>query len=422
MKMNKTLTLPTLGSVIQARKSIESIVNYTPLQYNARLSEKFDAHIYLKREDLQPVRSYKLRGAYHKIKTLFSEGRTSEGIVCASAGNHAQGVAFSCKQLQIKGTIFMPVTTPKQKLEQVEMFGGHFVDIKLFGDTFDASKKAALDYAKTSGAAFVHPFDDVQIIEGQATVALEILEQKKEATDFVFIPIGGGGLASGISTVFKQLSAETQLIGVEPKGAPSMKTSIENKINTELTEIDSFVDGAAVKKVGDLTFEICRNTLSGCISVDEGKICETILQLYNKDAIVLEPAGALSISALEQYKTQIRGKSVVCIVSGSNNDITRMEEIKERALLYNGLKHYFMVKFPQRPGALKDFVLNVLGTNDDITHFEYTKKNSRETALAIVGIELSDPSDFEGLRQRMQNLDYFESYLNENPDVLNMLV
>ncbi len=420
--MNKTLTLPTLESVIQARKSIENVVNYTPLQYSTRLSEKFDAHIYLKREDLQPVRSYKLRGAYHKIKTLFSKGRTSEGIVCASAGNHAQGVAFSCKQLQIKGTIFMPVTTPKQKLEQVEMFGGHFVDIKLFGDTFDASKKAALDFAETSGAAFIHPFDDVQIIEGQATVALEILEQKKEATDFVFIPIGGGGLASGISTVFKELSAETQLIGVEPKGAPSMKTSIENKINTELTEIDSFVDGAAVKKVGDLTFEICRNTLSGCISVDEGKICETILQLYNKEAIVLEPAGALSISALEQYKTQIRGKSVVCIVSGSNNDITRMEEIKERALLYNGLKHYFMVKFPQRPGALKDFVLNVLGTNDDITHFEYTKKNSRETALAIVGIELSDPSDFEGLRQRMQNLDYFESYLNENPDVLNMLV
>ncbi|SIT08556.1 L-threonine ammonia-lyase [Chryseobacterium gambrini] len=420
--MNKTLTLPTLESVIQARKSIENVVNYTPLQYNARLSKKFDAHIYLKREDLQPVRSYKLRGAYHKIKTLFNEGRTSEGIVCASAGNHAQGVAFSCKQLKIKGTIFMPVTTPKQKLEQVEMFGGHFVDIKLFGDTFDASKKAALDFAETSGAAFIHPFDDVQIIEGQATVALEILEQKKEATDFVFIPIGGGGLASGISTVFKQLSAETQLIGVEPKGAPSMKVSIENKINTELTEIDSFVDGAAVKKVGDLTFEICRNTLSGCISVDEGKICETILQLYNKDAIVLEPAGALSISALEQYKTQIRGKNVVCIVSGSNNDITRMEEIKERALLYNGLKHYFMVKFPQRPGALKDFVLNVLGTNDDITHFEYTKKNSRETALAIVGIELSDPSDFEGLRQRMQNLDYFESYLNENPDILNMLV
>lgn len=420
--MNNTLTFPTLESIIQARKSIENVVNYTPLQYSTRLSEKFGAHIYLKREDLQPVRSYKLRGAYHKIKSLFSEGKISEGIVCASAGNHAQGVAFSCKQLQIKGTIFMPVTTPKQKLEQVEMFGGHFVEIKLFGDTFDASKNAALDFAETSGAAFIHPFDDVQIIEGQATVALEILEQQKEATDFVFIPIGGGGLASGISLVFKELSAETKLIGVEPKGAPSMKISIENKINTELSEIDSFVDGAAVKKVGDFTFEICRNTLSECISVDEGKVCETILQLYNKDAVVLEPAGALSISALDQYQSRIKGKNVVCIVSGSNNDITRMEEIKERALLYKGLKHYFMVKFPQRPGSLKDFVLNVLGVNDDITHFEYTKKNSRETALAIVGIELSDPSDFEGLRHRMQALDYFESYLNENPDVLNMLV
>lgn len=420
--MNNTLTFPTLESIIQARKSIENVVNYTPLQYSTRLSEKFGAHIYLKREDLQPVRSYKLRGAYHKIKSLFSEGKTSEGIVCASAGNHAQGVAFSCKQLQIKGTIFMPVTTPKQKLEQVEMFGGHFVEIKLFGDTFDASKNAAVDFAETSGAAFIHPFDDVQIIEGQATVALEILEQQKEATDFVFIPIGGGGLASGISLVFKELSAETKLIGVEPKGAPSMKISIENKINTELSEIDSFVDGAAVKKVGDFTFEICRNTLSECISVDEGKVCETILQLYNKDAVVLEPAGALSISALDQYQSRIKGKNVVCIVSGSNNDITRMEEIKERALLYKGLKHYFMVKFPQRPGSLKDFVLNVLGVNDDITHFEYTKKNSRETALAIVGIELSDPSDFEGLRHRMQALDYFESYLNENPDVLNMLV
>lgn len=420
--MNNTLTFPTLESIIHAGKSIENVVNYTPLQYNARLSEKFGAHIYLKREDLQPVRSYKLRGAYHKIKSLFNEGKTSEGIVCASAGNHAQGVAFSCKQLQIKGTIFMPVTTPKQKLEQVEMFGGHFVEIKLFGDTFDASKNAALDFAETFGAAFIHPFDDVQIIEGQATVALEILGQQKEAMDFVFIPIGGGGLASGISTVFKELSAETRLIGVEPKGAPSMKISIENKINTELPEIDRFVDGAAVKKVGDLTFEICRNTLSECISVDEGKICNTILQLYNKDAVVLEPAGALSISALDQFRNRIKGKNVVCIVSGSNNDITRMEEIKERALLYNRLKHYFMVKFPQRPGALKDFVLNVLGVNDDITHFEYTKKNSRETALAIVGIELSDPSDFEGLRQRMQALDYLESYLNENPDVLNMLV
>lgn len=420
--MNETLTFPNLEAVKEARKNIEDVVNYTPLQYNQRLSEKYGAHIFLKREDLQPVRSYKLRGAYNKIKSLFDQGEISTGIVCASAGNHAQGVAFSCRQLQIKGTVFMPVTTPKQKLEQVEMFGGSFVEIRLVGDTFDASKNAALDFAKAFGAAFIHPFDDVQIIEGQGTLALEILEQQKETLDYIFMPIGGGGLASGIATVFQELSKDTQLIGVEPKGAPSMKISIDNNLNTELPEVDGFVDGAAVKRVGDLTFEICKNALSGCIPVDEGRVCDTILQLYNKDAIVLEPAGALSISALEQYRNQIKGKNVVCIVSGSNNDITRMEEIKERALLYNGLKHYFMVKFPQRPGSLKDFVLNVLGPNDDITHFEYTKKNSRETALAIVGIELPDPSEFSGLQQRMQELGYFKSYLNDNPDILNMMV
>lgn len=420
--MNETLTFPNLEAVKEAKKNIEDVVNYTPLQYNQRLSEKYGAHIFLKREDLQPVRSYKLRGAYNKIKSLFEQGEISSGIVCASAGNHAQGVAFSCRQLQIKGTVFMPVTTPKQKLEQVEMFGGSFVEIRLVGDTFDASKNAALDFAEAFGAAFIHPFDDAQIIEGQGTLALEILEQQKETMDYIFMPIGGGGLASGIATVFQELSKDTQLIGVEPKGAPSMKISIDNNLNTELPEVDGFVDGAAVKRVGDLTFEICKNALSGCIPVDEGRVCDTILQLYNKDAIVLEPAGALSISGLEQYRNQIKGKNVVCIVSGSNNDITRMEEIKERALLYNGLKHYFMVKFPQRPGSLKDFVLNVLGPNDDITHFEYTKKNSRETALAIVGIELPHPSEFSGLQQRMQELGYFKSYLNDNPDILNMMV
>ena len=420
--MNETVMLPTLEAVKKARKSIENVVNCTPLQYSQRLSEKFGARIFLKREDLQPVRSYKLRGAYNKINSLFLEGKTSKGIVCASAGNHAQGVAFSCRQLGIRGTIFMPVTTPRQKLEQVEMFGGSAVEIRLVGDTFDASKKAALEFAALSGAAFIHPFDDVRIIEGQATLALEILEQEDALIDFVFIPIGGGGLASGIATVFKALSPETLLIGAEPAGAASMKISIANKANTELPEIDSFVDGAAVKRVGDLNFEICREALHDCIAVEEGRICDTILQMYNRDAIVLEPAGALSISALDHYKDQIRGKNVVCIVSGSNNDITRMEEIKERALLYKGLKHYFMVKFPQRPGALKDFVLHVPGAGDDITHFEYTKKNSRETALAVVGIELADPSGFNGLKTRMQELGYFESYLNDNPDVLNMLV
>ncbi len=411
-----------LKGVFDASENIKHVVKVTPLQESRRLSKDWNSKIYLKREDLQPVRSYKLRGAYNKIKNLFAEGKTTKGVVCASAGNHAQGVAFACHELQIQGVIFMPITTPKQKLEQVQMFGGDFVEVKLVGDTFDASKLEAIEYGEKIGAAFIHPFDDPQIIEGQATVALEILEQTDEKIDYVFVPIGGGGLAAGIISVFSELSPDTKIIGVEPKGAASMKASLEAGHTVELSAIDKFVDGAAVQKVGDLTFEICKAHLADCITVDEGKICETILEMYNKDAIVLEPAGALSISALEQYQDKIKGKNVVCIVSGSNNDITRMEEIKERAMLYKGVKHYFMVKFPQRPGSLKEFVLHVLGSTDDITFFEYTKKNSRETASAIVGIELAEPADFEGLMQRMKDRGYFESYLNDNPNILNIFV
>ncbi len=420
--MKEVLRFPTVEDVRKARENIKNAVYTTPLQENHRLSEKFGAKIFLKREDLQPVRSYKLRGAYHKIKSLYKEGQTGNGVVCASAGNHAQGVALACKELQINGVIYMPITTPKQKLEQVEMFGGKFVEIRLVGDTFDASKIAAMKFSLQNNSAFIHPFDDPQIIEGQGTLALEILEQTDAKIDYVFIPVGGGGLASGISSVFSQLSPNTKLIAVEPKGAASLQTSIKAGVNTELSKIDKFVDGAAVQKVGDFTFEICQKFLSDFITVDEGKVCDTILQLYNKDAMVLEPAGALSISALEQYANKIKGKNVVCIVSGSNNDITRMEEIKERALLYKGLKHYFLVKFPQRPGALKEFVLHVLGEKDDIAFFEYTKKNSRETAMATVGIELVDHSDFDGLVGRMKKRGYFESYLNDNPNILNVLV
>ncbi len=413
---------PTIESVFDARKNIEKVVKTTPLQENYRLSKEFGAKIFLKREDLQPVRSYKLRGAYHKIKTLFEEGKSTQGVVCASAGNHAQGVALACNDLEILGTIFMPITTPKQKLEQVEMFGGEFVKIILIGDTFDASKDAAIEFCKENRSQFIHPFDDLQIIEGQATVALEILEQATEKIDFVFIPVGGGGLASGVVSVFSQLSPETKLIIVEPKGAASMKEAIKLGYNVELPLIDKFVDGAAVKQVGDLTFQICKDRIKDCLAIDEGKVCDTILEMYNKDAIVLEPAGALSIAALEQYKQQIKNKNIVCIISGSNNDITRMEEIKERAMLYKGMKHYFLVKFPQRPGSLKEFVLHVLGENDDITFFEYTKKNSRETAIATVGIELVNNADFDGLMLRMKERGYFESYLNQNPEILNILI
>ena len=420
--MKDTVKFPTLEAIKIAKKNIENVVVTTPLQESFRLSQNFDAQIYLKREDLQPVRSYKLRGAFNKIKNLFEEGKTENGVVCASAGNHAQGVALACSNLKIKGVIFMPITTPKQKLEQVKMFGGKYAQIMLKGDTFDASKIAAMKYSLENNVEFIHPFDDPQIIEGQATVALEILEQSSEPIDYVFVPIGGGGLASGIVSVFSELSPKTKIISVEPKGAASMKNSIEKGQNIELSYIDKFVDGAAVQKVGDLTFEICKNYLSDCLSVDEGKVCDVILEMYNKDALVLEPAGALSISALEQYKEEIKGKNVVCIISGSNNDITRMEEIKERAMLYKGLKHYFLVKFPQRPGSLKEFVLHVLGPSDDIAFFEYTKRNSRETALATVGIELSCATDFQGLVERMKKLGYFESYLNDNPQILNLLV
>ena len=420
--MKENTAYLTIDSINTARKKIASAAKTTPLQESFRLSRVYDAHVYLKREDLQPVRSYKLRGAYHKIKSLFDAGKTNDGVVCASAGNHAQGVAYACNELEINGVIFMPITTPKQKLEQVEMFGGDFVKIKLVGDTFDASKNAAIEYSEKNGAQFIHPFDDPQIIEGQATLAMEILEQAEGKIDYIFVPVGGGGLLSGVVTVFSTLSPETKIIGVEPKGAASMKAALDAGTNVELASIDKFVDGAAVQKVGDLTFEICKNSLADCISVDEGKVCETILEMYNKDAIVLEPAGALSISTLEQYQEEIKGKNVVCIVSGSNNDITRMEEIKERALLYKGVKHYFLVKFPQRPGSLKEFVLDVLGANDDIAFFEYIKKNSRETALATVGIELADASDYEGLVKRMKERGYFEAYLNNAPNILNLLV
>lgn len=419
---SKTISFPSLHAIKEARKTLENIVNTTPLQKSFRLSKQIEADIFLKREDMQPVRSYKIRGAYNKMYTLYKNHQVGKGIVCASAGNHAQGVAFACRKLKISGIIFMPVTTPKQKLEQVAMFGEKYVDIRLIGDTFDDSKKAAIEYSGHSGAEFIHPFDDVEIIEGQATLAMEVLEQAEKKIDFIFVPLGGGGLAAGVVTVFSILSPDTKIIIIEPKGAASMKASLEAGVNTELPHIDKFVDGAAVQKVGDLTFEICKDHIHDCIAVDEGKICETLLELYNKDAMVLEPAGALTIAALELYKKEIAGKNVVCIVSGSNNDITRTEEIKERAMLYKGLKHYFIVKFPQRPGALKEFVLSVLGKSDDITFFEYTKRNSRETASAIVGIEVPSFSDFEELLDRMKKAGYYESYLNDSPNMMNILI
>ncbi len=421
MNKEKQIYFPSINNIKAAADTIKKVSAVTSLTPSFRYSEYFKANVLFKREDLQQVRSYKIRGAYNKISSL-SSAQSKNGVVCASAGNHAQGVALSCKLLQIKGTIYMPVPTPNQKIEQVKMFGGDYINIKLEGDTFDDAYYAATEECEQLNKTFIHPFNDEKVIEGQATIGLEILEQTDVPIDYVFLAVGGGGLAAGLSTVFKQLSPNTKIIGVEPEGAPSMSVSIKNNKNTTLDQIEKFIDGAAVKRVGDLTFAICKENLHNMITVSEGKVCETILELYNKDAIVVEPAGALSISALDFYADEIKGKNVVCIVSGSNNDITRTAEIKERALLYANLKHYFILKFPQRAGALKDFVVHILGENDDITYFQYAKKTNRENGSAVVGIELKSANDLEPLIVRMKSYKFYGDYLNDKPDLFQFLV
>lgn len=412
---------PHIEDIRKAASNIQQVTDVTPLMRNIRLSKYYGAHIFLKREDLHRVRSYKIRGAFNKISTL-SKNQMEKGVVCASAGNHAQGVAFACSHLGIRATIYMPMVTPNQKVEQTKMFGGEWVTIVLEGDTFDDASKAATVFCKENEMTFIHPFDDPKIIEGQATVGLELIEQAGTPLDYVFVAVGGGGLASGLIATFKELSPHTKIIGVEPGGAPSMKTSMENNKNVTLSEIDRFVDGAAVKRVGDHTFAICNDHLAKMETVAEGKVCQTILDLYNRDAIVVEPAGALSIAILDRFSEEIKGKNVACIIGGSNNDIARTAEIKERALLYSNLKHYFIVRFPQRPGALKEFVVHILGPSDDIAHFEYSKKSSRENASAVVGIELKDPGDLEALVDRMKANNFYGDYLNDKPDLFQYLI
>lgn len=410
-----------LDFIKNAAKNLKGVALHTPTTKNENLSNQFSANIFLKREDLQPVRSYKLRGAYNKICTLSQEEK-KRGVVCASAGNHAQGVAYACKKLNIKAIIYMPITTPTQKVKQVRLFGKENVEVILKGDTFDDAYMEAINYCNLSNSVFIHPFDDEMVIAGQGTIGLEILEDIENPIDFLFFPIGGGGLAAGIASVFKQISPQTKLIGVEPKGAASMKTSLHNGENTILDHIDKFVDGAAVKRVGDKTFRICKELLDDIILVPEGKVCTTIMQLYNEEAIVVEPAGALSISALDLYRDKIKGKNVVCVLSGSNNDMTRSEETKERSLLYEGLKHYFLVNFSQRPGALKEFVNDVLGKDDDITYFQFTKKNNCEEGPAVVGIELKLKNDLMLIEDRMKDKKINFQYLNEHKDLFTHLI
>lgn len=399
---------------------LKKVVNRTPLMYNHNLSRRYNCKVFLKREDLQIARSYKLRGAYNMISGL-SEDQKRRGVVCASAGNHAQGFAYSCKKLGIRGVVFMPVITPRQKITQTQMFGEDSIEIILTGDTFDDCAAAAKAYTAEHDMVFVPPFDDYSIIEGQGTVAVEILEDNTDI-DYVFIPLGGGGLCAGMGAYFKTYSPGTKIIGVEPQGAPSMKAALEAGHPVILDEIDRFVDGAAVKRIGDLTYEICSTVLDDMLAVPEGRVCTTILKLYNEDAIVAEPAGALSIAALENYASQIKGKNVVCVVSGGNNDIDRMPEIKERSLQFEGLKHYFLISFAQRPGALREFVNNVLGPTDDITRFEYMQKTNKEAGPALVGIELQKRTDYISLIERMKKSQIIYSEINSNDKLFGYLI
>jgi len=403
-----------------AAKRLQQVVTRTELQLNRSLSRKYQCNVYLKREDLQIVRSYKLRGAYNMMSTL-DKDLLQRGVVCASAGNHAQGFAFSCKKLNVKGVVFMPIITPKQKVTQTKMFGEHFIEVKLVGDTFDDCAAAAKKYTIENELTFIPPFDDHRIIEGQATVGLEIMEDLSDI-DYLFAPVGGGGLVAGVGSYFKTYSPNTKIIGVEPEGAPSMKEALKNGAPVTLHSIDRFVDGAAVKRVGDVTFKICKEVLDEMHLVPEGRICSTILKLYNEDAIVVEPAGALSITALDDYADRIKGKNVVCIVSGSNNDIDRMPEIKERSLQYEGLKHYLLVNFAQRPGALKEFVSDVLGPTDDITRFEYMQKTNKESGPALIGIELKSPEDYVLLLQNLKRLHMNYTELNKDDTLFGYLV
>lgn len=405
---------------VTAAHRLKKVVTRTPLVFNQNLSKKFDCNIFLKREDLQIVRSYKLRGAYNMMSSL-TETQLKQGVVCASAGNHAQGFAYSCKKLQVKGVVFMPVITPNQKVSQTKMFGEEWIEVKLTGDTFDDCSVAAKKYTQANNMTFIPPFDDVKIIEGQSTVGIEILEDQPQI-DYLFLPVGGGGLSAGVGAYFKTFSPQTKIIGVEPEGAPAMFEAIRNGSPVTLESIDSFVDGAAVKRAGDVTFPICKDVLDLVHLVAEGKVCSAILQLYGQDAIVAEPAGALSIAALDDFATEIKGKNVVCVLSGGNNDIDRMQEIKERSLQYEGLKHYFLIRFAQRPGALKEFVNHVLGENDDITRFEYMQKHNKETGPALVGIELQSKDDYQLLLQNLKKYQINFTELSKNDNVFGYLV
>jgi threonine dehydratase len=394
--------------ILKAYHNLDGFLVKTPLQLNENLSEFYGCNIFLKREDLQPVRSYKIRGAYNFLSQLSDEER-KKGIVCSSAGNHAQGVAYVCNKLKIKGTIFMPLTTPNQKIYKTKKFGNSWIEIVRIGDSFDEACSTSKKFAEKTGAIYVHPFDDEKVIAGQGTIAVEILNELKKV-DYIIVPVGGGGLISGIGLYIKSASPETKIIAVESEDAPSMARAFENNSPVELKTISTFIEGTAVRKIGDITYEIARKVVDKIILVPEGKVCSKMMQLYKEDGIVVEPAGALSVTALDFLKDEIKNKNVVCILSGGNNDWARLNEIEEKSLIYEGLKYYFLIEFAQRAGSLKEFVNKVLNENTDIVRFEYIKKSNKEFGPALVGIQLNKKENYTELIERMNScgIKYFD--------------
>jgi threonine dehydratase len=393
-------SLVTLGDVRAAAQRLEPLGVMTPLQRSDRLSARVGAEVYLKREDLQAVRSYKIRGAYNFIASLDAEALLP-GVVCASAGNHAQGVAWSCRHLQVRGAVFLPRRTPRQKVARIRALAGDLVDVRFAGDTFDDAVAAAAQFAESTGAVVVPTFDHPLTVAGQGTIGLEVVDQLGTPPDAVVVPIGGGGLVAGIAVALDGLGAPSEVIGVQPAGAPAMVRSLEAGRPVRIDITDDFVDGAVVRQPGSLTFAVVRELVPHIEVVDEGRVCTELLALYQDDGIVAEPAGALAVAALDQLREHLSGRRVVCILSGGNNDVARYDEIIERSLVSQGLKHYFIVSFPQQPGALRRFLDECLGPADDIVLFEYMKKNEREFGPALVGVELADRDELGPLLDRI---------------------
>lgn len=411
-----------VARAIAARREMRKLFAKTPLQRNDYLSQKYDADIYLKREDLSPVRSYKIRGAFNAMRKRLGQSPVPGLFVCASAGNHAQGVAYVCSHFGVKGVVFMPVTTPQQKVDKTRAFGGENIEIRLLGDYFEDTLAAAKEFCAAKNAVFLAPFDDDDVIEGQASVAVEMLEQSSEPIDLVILPVGGGGLSAGVVTYLHALSPETEFRFVEPAGGKSLAAAVAAGKPVTLPKVDSFVDGAAVAQIGQKTFAALKGiSANHVLAAPEDRICTTILELLNVEGIVLEPAGALSVDALKDLQNEVQGKRVVCVTSGGNFDFERLPEVKERALKFAGLKKYFILRFPQRPGALKEF-LNILGPNDDITRFEYLKKSARNFGSVLIGIEAKNPKDFSNICARMAKAGMSFEDITDNEELSQFLI